>query len=54
MTIFLSGNVDEVVNFLEYSGGGPRNVDEDYMESYVPVPCWAQARKEEIDQQPAT
>ena len=50
MTIYLSGNVAEVVSFLEDNGGGPRNVDEDYMESCVPVPCLAQARKEEIDQ----
>ena len=38
VTIYLSGNVDEVVAFLEENGGDPRNVGEDYMEAYVPVP----------------
>ena len=38
VTIDLSGNVDEVVAFLEENGGDPRNVGEDYIESYVPVP----------------
>ena len=37
VTIHLSGNVDEVVRFLEDNGGDPRNVGEDYIESYVPV-----------------
>ena len=37
MTIYLSGNVDEVVAFLEENGGDPRNVGEDYIEAYVPV-----------------
>ena len=37
VTIYLSGNVDEVVQFLEDFGGDPRNVGEDYIEAYVPV-----------------
>ena len=37
VTIDLSGNVDEVVSFLEDNGGDPRNVGEDYIEAYVPV-----------------
>ena len=38
VTIYLSGSVDEVVAFLEENGGDPRNVGEDYIEAYVPVP----------------
>ena len=37
VTIYLSGNVDDVVKFLEDNGGDPRNVGEDYIEAYVPV-----------------
>ena len=37
VTIHLSGNVDDVVQFLEDNGGDPRNVGEDYIEAYVPV-----------------
>ena len=37
VTIYLSGNVDEVAAFLEENGGDPRNVGEDYIEAYVPV-----------------
>ena len=37
VTIYLSGNVDDVVAFLEDNGGDPRNVGEDYIEVYVPV-----------------
>ena len=37
VTIYLSGNVDDVVAFLEGNGGDPRNVGEDYIEAYVPV-----------------
>ena len=37
VTIYLSGNVDEVVKFLGDNGGDPRNVGEDYIEAYVPV-----------------
>ena len=38
VTIHLTGHVDEVVAFLEDNGGDPRNVGEDYIEAYVPVP----------------
>ena len=37
VTIYLSGNLDDVVKFLEDNGGSPRNVGEDYIEAYVPV-----------------
>ena len=37
VTIYLSGNVDEVVRFLEDNGASPRNVGKDYIEAYVPV-----------------
>ena len=37
VTIYLTGNVDAVVSFLEDNGGDPRNVGEDYIEAYVPV-----------------
>ena len=37
VTIYLSGNVDDVVKLLEDNGGSPRNVGEDYIEAYVPV-----------------
>ena len=37
VAIYLTGNVDAVVSFLEDNGGDPRNVGEDYIEAYVPV-----------------
>ena len=37
VTIHLSGNADDVAQFLEDNGGDPRNVGEDYIEAYVPV-----------------
>ena len=37
VTIYLSGNVDGVVSFLQDHGGSPRNVGGDYIEAYVPV-----------------
>jgi hypothetical protein len=37
VTIYLTANVSEVVQFLEDNGGDPRNVGEDYIEAYVPV-----------------
>ena len=37
VTIYLSGNLDDVVKFLEDNGGSPRNVGGDYIEAYVPV-----------------
>ena len=37
VTIYLSGNVDEVVRFLEDNGVSPRNVGEDYIEAFIPI-----------------
>ena len=37
VTIYLSGNVEDVVKFLEDNGSSPRNVDKDYIEAHVPV-----------------
>ena len=37
VTIYLTGNVDAVVSFLEDNGGDPRNVGEGYIEAYMPV-----------------
>ena len=37
VTIYLSGNMNDVVKFLEENSGSPRNVGEDYIEAYVPV-----------------
>ena len=37
VTLYLSSNVDDVVDFLTANGGDPRNVGEDYIEAYVPV-----------------
>ena len=37
VTVYLSGNVDDVVQFLEDNGGDPRNIGEDYIETYFPV-----------------
>ena len=47
VTIYLTGNVDDVVTFLEDNGGDPRNVGEDYIEAYVPVTLLGQ-----LSQQP--
>ena len=38
VTLYLSAHVDKVVTFLEDNGGDPRNVGEDYIEAYVPIP----------------
>ena len=46
VTIYLSGNVDEVVSFLEDNGGDPRNVGEDYIEAYVPVALLGQVSEQ--------
>ena len=46
MTIYLSGNVNEVVSFLEDNGGDPRNVGEDYIEAYVPVTLLGQVSEQ--------
>ena len=37
VTIHLTANVSDVVQFLQDNGGDPRNVGEDYIEAYVPV-----------------
>ena len=37
VTIYLTANVSDVVQFLQDNGGDPRNVGEDYIEAYVPV-----------------
>ena len=37
VTIYLTANVSDVVQFLLDNGGDPRNVGEDYIEAYVPV-----------------
>ena len=37
VTIHLTGNVDDVVTFLEENGGSSRNVGAGYIEAYVPV-----------------
>ena len=37
VTIYLTSNVADVVQFLEDNGGDPRNVGDDYIEAYVPV-----------------
>ena len=44
--IYLSGNVDDVVSFLEDNGGSPRNVGEDYIEAYVPVTLLGQTSEQ--------
>ncbi len=47
VTVYLSSNVAEVVQFLEDNGGDPRNVGVDYIEAYVPVSLLG-----ELSQQP--
>ena len=37
VTIYLSGQVEEVAAFLSDNGGDPRNLGEDYIEAFVPV-----------------
>ena len=46
VTIYLSGNVDNVVKFLEENGGSPRNVDEEYIEAYVPISLLGRASEQ--------
>ena len=46
VTIYLSGNVGGVVEFLEDNGGSPRNVGEDYIEAYVPVTLLGQVSEQ--------
>ena len=47
VTVYLTSNVADVVQFLEDNGGDPRNVGVDYIEAYVPVSLLA-----ELSQQP--
>ena len=37
VTMYLSGNVDGVVRFLQDNGVSPRNVGEDYIEAFIPI-----------------
>ena len=46
VTIYLSGNMDDVVEFLEKNGGSPRNVGEDYIEAYVPMSLLGQVSEQ--------
>ena len=46
VTIYLSGNVDNVVKFLEDNGGSPRNVGEAYIEAYVPLSLLGQVSEQ--------
>ena len=46
VTIYLSGNVDDVVKFLEDNGGSARNVGEKYIEAYVPVSLLGQVSEQ--------
>ena len=46
VTIHLSGNVDDVVKFLEDKGSSARNVGEDYIEAYVPVSLLGQVSEQ--------
>ena len=46
MTIHLSGNVDDMVKFLEDNGSSARNVGEDYIEAYVPVSLLGQVSEQ--------
>ena len=46
VSIYLSGETDGVVSFLEDNGGSPRNVGEDYIEAYVPVPLLGQVSEQ--------
>ena len=38
VSIYLSGHVEEVAEFLRDNGGDPRNLGEDFIEALVPVP----------------
>ena len=46
VTIYLSGNVDDVVAFLEDNGGSLGNVGQDFIEAYVPVPLLGQTSEQ--------
>ena len=46
VTIYLSGETDVVVAFLEDNGGSPRNVGEDYIEAHVPATLLGQVSEQ--------
>ena len=46
VTIHLSGNVDNLVKFLEDNGSPASNVGEDYIEAYVPVSLLGQVSEQ--------
>ena len=46
VTIHLSGNVEDVVKFLEDNGSSTSNVGEDYIEAYVPVSLLGQVSEQ--------
>ena len=46
VTIHLSGNLDDVVKFLENNGSSASNVGEDYIEAHVPVSLLGQISKQ--------
>ena len=46
VTIYLSGNVDGVVRFLQDNGVSPRNVGEDYIEAFIPIPLLPQTSEQ--------
>ena len=46
VTIYLSGNVEDVVKFLEDNGSSTSNVGEDYIEAYVPVSLLGQVSEQ--------
>ena len=47
VTIYLSGNVSAVEDFLDDNGASVRNVGEDYIEAYVPVSLLGQASQQD-------
>ena len=46
VTIYLSGNVTQVTEFIEENGGSPRNVGQEYIEAYVPVSLLGQVSEQ--------
>ena len=46
VTVHLSGNVDGVVRFLQDNGVSPRNVGEDYIEAFIPIPLLPQTSEQ--------
>ena len=47
VTIYLSGNVSAVEDFLDDNGASVRNVGEDYIEAYVPVSLLGQVSEQD-------